>query len=65
MELIVIILITTISILIDFVLLFLDTINYINVTPIMLLNVLFVGGVISILCLIISIVYELICIYRR
>lgn len=65
MELIVIILITTISILIDFVLIFLDTINYINVTPIMLLNVLFVGGVISILCLIISIVYELICIYRR
>lgn len=65
MELIVIILITIISILIDFVLIFLDTINYINVTPIMLLNVLFVGGVISILCLIISIVYELICIYRR
>ena len=65
MELVVIILITIISILIDFVLIFLDTINYINVTPIMLLNVLFVGGVISILCLIISIVYELICIYRR
>ena len=65
MELIVIILIAMISILIDFVLIFLDTINYINVTPIMLLNVLFVGGVISILCLIISIVYELICIYRR
>ena len=65
MELVVIILIAIISVLIDFVLLFLDTINYINVTPIMLLNVLFVGGVISILCLIISIVYELICIYRR
>ena len=65
MELVVIILIAIISVLIDFVLIFLDTINYINVTPIMLLNVLFVGGVISILCLIISIVYELICIYRR
>ena len=65
MELVVIILIAIISVLIDFVLIFLDTINYINITPIMLLNVLFVGGVISILCLIISIVYELICIYRR
>ena len=65
MGLIVIILIAMISILIDFVLIFLDTINCINVTPVMLLSVLLVGGVISILCLIISIVYELICIHRR
>ena len=65
MELVVIILIAIISVLIDFVLIFLDIINYINVTPLMLLSVLLVGGVISILCLIISIVYELICIHRR
>ena len=65
MELVVIILIAIISVLIDFVLIFLDIINYINVTPLMLLSVLFGGGIISILCLIISIVYELICIYRR
>ena len=65
MELVVIILIAIISVLIDFVLIFLDIINYINVTPLMLLSVLFGGGVISILCLIISIVYELICIHRR
>ena len=65
MELVVIILIAIISLLIDFVLIFLDIINYINVTPLMLLSVLFGGGIISILCLIISIVYELICIYRR
>ena len=64
MELVVIILIAIISVLIDFVLIFLDIINYINVTPLMLLSVLFGGGIISIICLIVSIICELICIHK-
>lgn len=46
-----------ISVLIDFVLIFLDTVNYINATPIMLVSILFIGGVLTVVYLIISIIY--------
>lgn len=52
-----------ISVLIDFVLIFLDTVNYINTTPIMLVSILFIGGVLTVVYLIISIIYELINFY--
>lgn len=52
-----------ISVLIDFVLIFLDTVNYINATPIMLVSILFIGGVLTVVYLIISIIYELINFY--
>ena len=52
-----------ISVLIDFVLIFLETVNYINATPIMLVSILFIGGVLTVVYLIISIIYELINFY--
>ena len=52
-----------ISVLIDFVLIFSDTVNYINATPIMLVSILFIGGVLTVVYLIISIIYELINFY--
>lgn len=63
MDLIIIILVM-ITVLIDFILLFLDIINCINLTPMMLITILFMGGVISVIYLIISIIYELISIHK-